>query len=114
MNRRDFLKSIGVAVAALLAPKAAQDIGGYYMPPELPPWFVRFVKDHADKRTPEPDDGGYLVPPEITEQLLELQKLDPADRHIENWTTIRWHAPVTDGEAHEGEWEGPLFFRLKG
>ena len=99
MNRRDFLKSIGVAVAALLALKVAKIV-------ELPV-FPRAKFD--------PDDGGYLLPPEITEQLLELQKLDPADRHIENSTTIRWHVPVTEGEEREcGEWNGPIHFRLKG
>ena len=81
MNRRGFLKSIGVAVAALLALKVAKI-------PE-PPVFPGAKFD--------PDDGGYLLPPEITEQLLELQKLDPADRHVYgSWKTVRWHTLVDD------------------
>ena len=98
MNRRDFFKVVGTVLAALVMPKTVRDDSGYYMPPELPPWFVRFVKDHAKKkRITDQDSGGYLLPPEITEQLLELQKLDPADRHVYgSWKNVRWHALADD------------------
>ena len=70
MNRRGFLKSIIIAIAALVMPKTVRDDSSYYMPPELPPEFVRSVRDYVNKRTPEPDDGGYLLPSDVAERLL--------------------------------------------